>query len=64
MKTTTKAAKLVTALHENVDAWYADRIDHETFSAKQRVLWDAIRSAGRATEECVLSALRERLAQP
>jgi len=33
-------------IRANVDAFYADEIDIETFRARQRVLWDAITAQG------------------
>ena len=48
-------------LKRNVDAWYADQIDYETFGGRQRATWNAIRNAGPRIEELVLSALREQL---
>ena len=48
-------------LKSNVDAWYADQIDYETFGVRQRATWDAIRGAGQAVEEMVLRALRDQL---
>lgn len=48
-------------LKANVDAWYEGRSDYETFNARQRATWDAIRSAGQAIEEMVLRGLRDQL---
>ena len=59
-----KAKEFLAALNGNVAAWYANRIDHETFSVRQRVIWDSIRGAGTAVEELVLTGLREQLAAP
>ena len=56
-----QAKEFLADLNRNVDAWYAGRIDHETFSAQQRTTWDAIRGAGDAVEELVLRALRDQL---
>ena len=61
MDTTKRAKGFVAKLVANVDAWYADQIDYESFGARQRVTWDAIRAAGPAIEEQVLRALRDRL---
>jgi hypothetical protein len=44
-----------------VDALYEGRIDDETFTARQRATWDAIREAGPAIEEMVLRALRAQM---
>lgn len=58
----TKTAKrFQAALTRNVDAWYADQIDYETFGERQRVTWDAIHAAGSSVEELVLRRLREQL---
>jgi hypothetical protein len=40
------AADYARALLANVDAWYADEIDHETFRARNRVIWDQAQAAG------------------
>ena len=48
-------------LKSNVDAWYADQIDYETFGVRQCTTWDAIRNAGPRVEELVLRALRDQL---
>jgi hypothetical protein len=58
---TIKATRFLAALGDNVDAWYAGRIDHDAFGARQRATWDAIHAAGQAVEEQVLRALRDRL---
>ena len=55
------AAQFLEDITANVDAWYADGIDYETFSARQRVTWDAIEDAGPAIKARVLKALRDRL---
>ena len=57
-----RAKEFLAALNGNVDAWYADRIDYETFGARQQLTWDAIHGAGTAVEELVLTGLREQLA--
>ena len=57
-----RAKEFLAALNGNVDAWYEDRIDHETFTARQQRTWDAIHGAGTAVEELVLAGLREQLA--
>ena len=56
-----QAKEFLAALNRNVDAWYAGRSDYETFNARQRTTWDAIRGAGHAVEELVLRALRDQL---
>lgn len=57
-----KSAKtFLNNLKANVDAWYADQIDYETFGGRQRTTWDAIRKAGPRVEELVLRALRDQL---
>jgi hypothetical protein len=57
-----KTARGVLAdLERNVDAWYADQIDYETFGGRQRTTWDAIRNAGPRVEKLVLRALRQQL---
>lgn len=56
-----QAKEFLAALKRNVDAWYAGRIDHESFTARQRATWDAIHGAGQAVEELVLRALRDQL---
>lgn len=56
-----KARRLLAELSGNVDAWYAGQISYEAFTERQRETWDAIRAAGRAVEELLLSMLRERL---
>jgi hypothetical protein len=55
------AMRFLAELNANVDAWYAGRIDYETFGARHRAIWDAIHAAGRAVAEQVLRALRERM---
>jgi hypothetical protein len=55
------ATRFLAELNANVDAWYARRIDYETFGARQRAIWDAVHATGRAVAEQVLRALRERL---
>ncbi len=55
------ANRFVNDLKKNVDAWYADQIDFETFGERQRATWDAIQSAGRPTHERVLELLRREL---
>lgn len=56
-----QAARLLAELNTNVDDWYADRIDYDTFGARQRVTWDAIHAAGPAVEKRVQRALRDQL---
>jgi hypothetical protein len=60
-KMTKTAKRFLAALTRNVDAWYADQIDYETFGERQRATWDAIHAAGPAVEETVLRPLREQL---
>jgi len=48
-------------LKRNVDAWYADQIDYQTFGGRQRATWDAIQNAGPRVEELVLRTLCEQL---
>jgi hypothetical protein len=43
-------------IRANVEAFYADEIDIETFRALQRVLWDAITAQG--TGDRVSAAIR------
>ena len=59
MKRTAK--RLLEAIRRNVDAWYADQIDYQTFGERQRLAWDAVRDAGPHVEELVLRALRDEL---
>jgi hypothetical protein len=56
-----QAKEFLAALNRNLDAWYAGRSDYETFNARQRATWDAIRRAGHTVEELVLRALRAQL---
>ncbi len=58
---TRTAKRFLAALRQNVDAWYADRIDYVTFGERQRATWDAIHAAGPAVVETVLRRLREQL---
>jgi hypothetical protein len=58
---TRTARRFLAALTRNVDAWYADRIDYETFGERQRATWDAIHAAGPTVAETVLRRLREQL---
>lgn len=54
--TSKTATKFYAKLTANTDAWYADAIDHPTFRANQRVLWDSIDAAG--CRDDVLALLR------
>ncbi len=58
-RATTKAQDFAAALRGNVDDWYADRIDHATFRARQRETWDAIVAAGALVHDAVLAILRD-----
>lgn len=58
------AAQFLEDLTGNVDAWYADRIDYETFGARQRAAWDEIDAAGPEIKDHVLRAIRQRLPSP
>jgi hypothetical protein len=60
-ETAKRATRFLAELNANVDAWYAGRVDYETFGARQRAIWDAIHAAGAAVAEKVLRALRERM---
>ena len=55
------AAQFLEDITANVDAWYADRIDYETFGARQRATWDAIEEADPGIKARVLEALRDQL---
>jgi len=48
------------AIKANVADWYADRIDHPTFSIRQRAFWKRI-EGDRETQDGVLAILREGL---
>ena len=57
-----KSAKAFIAdIEQNVDAYFADRIDSDTFGARQRVIWDAIEAAGPRIKTAVVRHLREQL---
>jgi len=58
-RTTTKAQDFAATLRGNVGDWYADRIDHATFRARQRETWDAIVAAGPIVHDAVLAILRD-----
>jgi len=45
----------------NVDDWYADRIDHETFSTRQRAIWERIEATPSEVRDAVLESIRKRL---
>jgi hypothetical protein len=55
------AKRFLTELNGNVDTWYGGRIDFDTFNARQRATWNAIREAGAESDEMVLRALRDQL---
>ncbi len=59
MKKTAK--QYIAAIDQNVDAYYADAIDYDTFGARQIELWDEIVAAGPRIQEAVLRVLRQRL---
>ena len=46
------------AIKANVDNWYSDAIDHATFSANQRRLWDEAHAKGRDWEGVLLAVMR------
>lgn len=58
-RTTTKAQDFAATLRGNVGDWYADRIDHATFRARQRETWDAIVAAVPIVHDAVLAILRD-----
>jgi hypothetical protein len=60
-KTTETAKSLLAKLDANVDAYYADQIEYETFSARNRIIWDEVTAAGRKVNEIVSATLREGL---
>jgi len=45
----------------HVDDWYADRIDHETFSTRQRAIWERIEATPSEVRDAVLESIRKRL---
>ena len=51
-------ADYVTALRANVDAFYADTITHEAFTARQRDIWRAVET-DHTTREAVSRLLLE-----
>ncbi len=55
------ATDLIRRLRANVDDFYENRIDYETFHERQRELWDAITAAGPAVESAVRRDVLERL---
>ena len=59
MKKTAK--QYIAAIDQNVDAYYADAIDYDTFGARQIELWNEIVAAGPRIQESVLRVLRQRL---
>jgi len=57
-----KSAKaFIAEIEQNVDAYFADRIDSNTFGARQRVIWDEIEAAGPRIKKAVVRHLREQL---
>jgi hypothetical protein len=60
-KTTETAKSLRAKLAANVDAFYSYQIDYETFSARNRIIWDEVTAAGRKVNEIVSAMLREGL---
>lgn len=54
--TTSTPAEYYAQLTANVEAWYADRIDHAAFRAAQRALWAAIEASD--CKDAVLALLR------
>ena len=57
-----KSAKtFIAEIEQNVDAYYADQIDHATFGARQRTIWDEIVAAGPRIRAAVVRHLREQL---
>jgi hypothetical protein len=53
-----RARELRGAIRTNVEALDRGEVDHDTFSAKQRELWDAVRAAGALVEDRVLAMIR------
>jgi hypothetical protein len=51
------AARFVTQIQKNLDAWRSHEIDFVTFTESQRETWAAIRAAGEHLEADVLRAL-------
>lgn len=51
-------AEYVAALRKNADDYHFDRIDHATFSERQRATWAAIERVP-GLQSAVLRALRE-----
>jgi len=63
---TTKVAEtpwdaMAAKLKANVDDWYADRIDHATFSDRQTAIWAEIDRLGWTVHAGVLAVLRDSL---
>lgn len=57
-----KSAKtFIAAIEQNVDAYFADRIDSATFGARQGVIWAEIEAAGPRIKKAVVRHLREQL---
>lgn len=59
MKKTAK--QYIAAIDQNVDAYYEDAVDYDTFGARQIEIWNAIVAAGPRIQESVLRVLRQRL---
>ena len=57
--TTTTAKQFHAALIANTDDFYADRVDHATFTAINCVIWTAVDRAGADVHAEVLRMLRE-----
>ena len=53
---TNQPAEYHAQLTANVDAWYADAIDHDTFRANQRAMWATIEASD--CKDAVLALLR------
>lgn len=51
---------LASKLAANVDDWYANRITFEEFGARNRALWDEVKTAGPRIESATLRVLRSR----
>lgn len=68
MATTRKERSLAAEFSEriaaNVSDFYEDRIDHETFSERQRDLWKNIETAGPEVRRAVLANIRASLPSP
>lgn len=51
----------VNDIDANVAAFYADRIDYDTFGRNQVAIWDDIEAAGSDVRDAVLAILRGRM---